>query len=282
MNKKTKKVLNIILTLMLVVCLVMVAKSIMEENTSQKDYDEASMLAGNQEEETPETTAPIESDAIPQETEAEAVHPKEPVPIPDDPTIRELMETDLEALRQENEDVVGWITMPETPINYPLMQWTDNQFYLKHTWKQTPNANGSIFMEWQNSQDFTDFNTIIYGHNMTGGVMFGSLRKFKWQSYWEEHPSFYIACDQGVLRYDIFAVHRAGIDTIIYGLDLDTDEKKARFIRFAKDYSYYDTGIEPAIEDRIVTLSTCSGQGYATRWVVQGVLNEAGSYIIEE
>lgn len=282
MNKKTKKVLNSILTLMLVVCMVMVIKSIMEETTSQKDYDEASMLAGNQEMETEETTAPTEPKAIPQETEPEAAHTQEPVPIPDDPTIRELMETDLEALRQENEDVVGWITMPETPINYPLMQWTDNQFYLKHTWKQTPNANGSIFMEWQNSRDFTDFNTIIYGHNMTGGVMFGSLRKFKWQSYWEEHPSFYIACDQGVLRYDIFAVHRAGVDTIIYGLDLDTDEKKTRFIRFAKDYSYYDTGIEPTIDDRIVTLSTCSGQGYATRWVVQGVLNEAASYIIEE
>lgn len=200
----------------------------------------------------------------------------------DDLVIRELMETDLEALRQENEDMVGWITIPGTTIDYPLMQWTDNQFYLKHSWKQTPNPNGSIFMEWQNSRDFTDFNTIIYGHNMNSGAMFGSLRQFRRQPYWEEHPTFYIVCDQGVLRYDIFAVHRAGVDTIIFGLNLDTDEKKTRFIRFATDYSSYDTGIEPTIEDRIVTLSTCSGQGYTTRWVVQGVLNEAGSYIIAE
>ena len=278
MNRKTKKVLNIILTLMLAVCVVMVIISVKEDAVSQKDYDEANILASHQEAETTAITAPTESDEFSPET----IPTQEAAPIPDDPIILELMETDLEALRQENEDVLGWITMPGTVINYPLMQWTDNQFYLNHTWKQTPNSNGSIFMECQNNRDFTDFNTIIYGHNMTGGSMFGSLRQFKLQSYWEEHPTFYIACDQGVLRYDIFAVHKPGVDTIIYGLDLDTDEKKTRFIRFATDYSSYDTGIKPTIEDRIVTLSTCSGQGYTTRWVVQGVLNEAASYIIAE
>ena len=282
MNKKMKRVLNSILSLMLAVCVVMVIKSIKEDATSQNDYNEANMLAGIQDAETTEIPVPTGYEALSQETEPEATHTQESIPIPDDPVIHELLGTDLEALRQENEDVVGWITMPGTIINYPLMQWTDNQFYLQHTWKQTPNINGSIFIECQNKRDFTDFNTIIYGHNMSNGAMFGTLRQFRRQTYWEEHPTFYIACDQGVLRYDIFAVHKPGIDTIIYGLDLDTDEKKTRFIRFATDYSSYDTEIMPTIEDRIVTLSTCSGQGYTTRWVVQGVLNEAASYIIPE
>ena len=273
MNKKLKRTLNVILSLLLVFTLFMLVRSIVSDSESQKDYDEANVLAGV---EAPEET---EAAAVPEETVPPETVAKEPVPIPDDPVIRELMEIDLEALRQENEDVVGWILIPDTKVNYPLLQWTDNDFYLKHTWKQTKNPNGSIFIEWQNSPDFSDFNTIIYGHNMTSGVMFGSLRKYKSEKFWKEHPSFYIASDQGVLRYDIFATHKAGIDTIIYGLELDTEQKKTEFLRFAKDYSNIDTGITPTIEDSIVTLSTCTGQGHASRWVVQGVLNEEGSYM---
>lgn len=276
MNKTVKRILNTILTLLLLVCAVMLARSILVEQEGRRDYDEAIMLAGDPDTEQPE--APAVSAQLPTETEPAAVRDQEPAPIPDDPIIRELLETDLQSLRAENEDVVGWITIPDTRISYPLLQWTDNEFYLKHTWKQTPNGNGSIFIECQNSPDFTDFNTIIYGHNMQTGAMFGTLSKYKSKGYWEKHPSFYIACDQGVLRYDIFAVHKVGIDTIIYGLELDTDQKKTQFIRFATDYSSVETGIEPTVDDKIVTLSTCTGQGHSSRWVVQGILNEEGSY----
>lgn len=283
MKRTIKKTLNIILSILLVVCAIMFFKSIAEDTASKKDYDEAHKLAGDLDvEETEEST--IYEISIPpdQEQEPTQSQPQEPASIPDDPNIIKLLETDLSLLREENEDVVGWITIPDTNISYPLLQWTDNQFYLEHTWKQTPNGNGSIFIEHQNSPDFTDFNTIIYGHNMQSGAMFGSLRKYRSETYWKAHPSFYIACDQGVLRYDIFAVHRAGVDTIIYGLELDTEKKRTEFIRFATDYSSVDTGIEPTIDDRIVTLSTCTGQGYSSRWVVQGVLNTSGSYITDQ
>jgi len=282
MNRTVKKIINILLSILLIICTIMLIRSINEDTESQKDYDEANLLAGDLD--SGETEESSTHEEIPAETESVLIqeHSQDPAPIPDDPNIQKLLETDLTLLREENEDVVGWITIPDTKISYPLLQWTDNQFYLKHTWKQTPNANGSIFIEHQNSPDFTDFNTIIYGHNMQSGAMFGSLRKYKSEAYWKEHPSFYIACDQGVLRYDIFAVHRAGVDTIIYGLNLDTEPKRTEFIRFATDYSSVDTGIQPTIDDRIVTLSTCTGQGYSSRWVVQGVLNEAGSYIIAQ
>ena len=260
----------------------MLFRSFSENAESKKDYDEAMVLAGNRDTEEPETSTVYETD-IPQETEPESTQSQLPesAPMPDDPNIIQLLELDLTQLREENEDVVGWITIPDTTVSYPLLQWTDNQFYLNHTWKQTKNANGSIFIEYRNSPDFTDFNTIIYGHNMQSGAMFGSLRKYKDETYWQEHPAFYIVCDQGVLRYDIFAVHNAGVDTIIYGLELETERTRTEFIRFATDYSSIDTGITPTIDDKIVTLSTCTGQGYATRWVVQGVLNKAGSYMFE-
>ena len=276
MKRKTKMILNIVLSLLLVFCAFMWIRSMTANAESQKDYDEANMLAGSfvaEEDAAPEATDPGED--VPRQSQESA-------PIPDDPIIHQLLETDLEALRQENEDVVGWILIPDTTVSFPLMQWTDNDFYLEHTWKQTPNVNGSIFMECQNNPDFTDFNTIIYGHNMQNGGMFGSLRRYRNENYLKEHPSFYIASDQGVLRYDIFAVHSAGTDTIIYGLDMETDQQKKTFIRFATTYSLFDTDIEPTLEDKVVTLSTCGGTGPSTRWVVQGVLNEAGSYRIAQ
>lgn len=282
MKKKTKILLNTLLSLLLIFCLVKLVRSITEESVSRKDQAEAKLLAGDRDMGLLYDDAE-EAPSVPEETagttEPEDTQPPETVPLPEDPILLALMETDLEALRSENEDVVGWITIPDTVLDYPLLQWTDNEFYLTHTWKQVPNPNGSIFMESQNSRDLTDFNTIIYGHNMTSGLMFGTLRSYRSKTYWEQHPCFYIVCDRGVLRYDIFAAHRAGVDTIIYGLELDTVEKRTRFIRFATDYASYDTGIVPGAEDSIVTLSTCSGQGYSNRWVVQGVLNTAGSYL---
>ena len=282
MNRKTKTVVNIALALLLLFCLVKVVVSITEDSANRSDLEEAKLLAsvGNAGLLLDEDPEPVPQDTVPGNDPAqEAPAPTETVPLPEDPILLALMETDLEALRAENEDVVGWITIPDTPVDYPLLQWTDNDFYLNHTWKQTPNPNGSIFIEWQNSPDMTDFNTIIYGHNMSSGLMFGSLRSYRSKTYWEAHPRFYIVCDRGVLCYDIFAAHRADIDTIIYGLELDTVEKRTRFIRFAKDYSAYDTGIQPGVEDLVVTLSTCSGQGYSNRWVVQGMLNTEASYL---
>ena len=117
---------------------------------------------------------------------------------------------------------------------------------------------------------------------MNTGAMFGSLKYYKREAYWQQHPSFYIVCDQGVLRYDIFAVHKVNTQTIIYGLDLNTDQQRTAFLRFARDYSSLNTGIEPTVDDKIVTLSTCTGQGHSSRWVVQGVLNEAGSYRVDD
>ena len=279
MNKRKKRILNILLVAVLVASLAAFGISRYNDYRSRQDYIEAVAAADGSH--TEPETVPQETIDLQAETQKILQQQKEKAEkvLESDENIQSLLEIDLAALREVNEDVIGWIRIPDTPIDYPLLQWTDNQFYLKHTWKQVANGSGSIFMEWQNSPDFSDFNTIIYGHNMTSGLMFGTLRNYRNRAYWEQHPCFYIVCDRGVLRYDIFAAHRAGIDTIIYGLELDTVEKWTRFIRFATDYASYDTGIVPGAEDSIVTLSTCSGQGYSNRWVVQGVLNTEGSYL---
>lgn len=273
MRKKTRWILNSILLLVLLFGLTKFLLSEQENHRSQQDYDQAMQLAGVEQEElavqTDPTTAPTEQIPVPQETLAT---------IPDDPIIQELLDIDLDALREENEDVIGWIRIPDTKVNYPLLQWTDNDFYLDHTWKQSNNASGAIFMEYQNKPDFSEFNTIIYGHNMRNGDMFGTLHYYRRPNYWKEHPYVYIVNDEGVLRFDVFAAQSASTKSVIYGLGIETDQRKEEFIRFARDYSFFEVDFIPTAEDRILTLSTCTGAGHVNRWVVLSVLNEEASF----
>ena len=281
MKKRTRRILSGILLLIAIFAAVRFAQSVLESRRSQEDYQMALEIAGGHaetEETVPETAAQTEpvQDEIP---ETEPAPPETEPPMPDDPVIEELMALDLEALREVNEDVIGWIQIPDTAVTYPLLQWTDNDFYLHHTWQQHKNGAGSIFMDYQSAPDFSDFNTIIYGHNMRNGTMFSSLRSYAVPGYWEKHPYFYIRSDAGVARYDIFAIQSVSTDSIIYGLGIDTTQRKQQFLRFAADYSLVDTGLMPTTDDSIVTLSTCTGNGHAHRWVVIGMLNEEASYL---
>ena len=279
MKKSTRRLFNSILFLILAIALFQFIRSEVENNRSQEDYTLAMQIIDRHSGDEIDTNTALSMDPVTAHSEVPSVSETTHMPsIPEDPVIEELLTIDLDALRQENEDVIGWIHIPDTIISYPLLQWTDNDFYLEHTWTQTKNASGSIFMEYQNASDFTDFNTIIYGHNMRNGSMFGTLNLYRNSKYLEEHPYIYIVNDEGVLRYDIFAVQSASTKSIIYGLGIENDRRKEEFIRFARDYSLVETEIMPTTEDKILTLSTCTGRGHTTRWVVQGVWNEAHSY----
>lgn len=196
-----------------------------------------------------------------------------PAPIEDDdPNLEKMAEIDLAALREVNEDVVGWICIPDSKINYPLLQGEDNDYYLKHTWDHRSNSVGSIFLEHRNKADLTEFNTIVYGHNMNNGSMFAGLKRYAATGYWEEHPYVYVLTDAGVYRYEVFSSYKANVDSSTYGLSFNQQETKAEFLVNALENSKIDTGIAPELTDRILTLSTCSGAGYTTRWVVHARL----------
>jgi len=197
------------------------------------------------------------------------------VPAPsdgEDPHIQTLEKLNLEALRDVNPDVVGWILIPDTVVNYPLMRGTDNDYYLNHTWNRKKNSVGSIYLEQLNSPDFTDFNTIVYGHNMKDGSMFAGLRKYQKQSYWEEHPYVYIRSDFGVYRYEIFSSYLAEVDSNTYAMHYFREDSRNAFLSNVIEASAIETGIQPEHTDRVLTLSTCSGKGHTTRWVVHARL----------
>lgn len=214
--------------------------------------------------------------------ETAAVPRLEAVPVPErgkaaapDPNLGLLAEVDLDSLREVNKDVLGWIVIPDTVLSYPLVQYEDNQYYLNHTWQDKRSSVGAIFMECKCAPDFSDFNTIIYGHRMNNESMFGVLHNYKEEDFWRDHPTVYVVTDGGVQVYDIYAALEVGIREIIYHLDVKERDQKQEFIDFGLEHSVISTGIVPAAEGQMLTLSTCTDQGHATRWVVQAVLREA-------
>lgn len=272
-NQTIKKALSLVLLAAFLVSTGWLLGNVLLFRGGGSDYSDAAALAQG---DTPRKTEPVRETVavtVPADTPQTPALVWVPAqPEAPDPKMEALAETDLEALREVNPDVIGWIRIPGTKIDYPILQSGDNEYYLKHTWKGHRNIVGSIFMEYQNQPDFTDWNTILYGHNMNNGSMFAALHKFRKEAFWETHPYVYLVTDAGVLRYEIFSSYSARVDSMTYDLSFHQTETKEEFLAMALENSQIDTGILPEPTDRILTLSTCSGAGYETRRVVHARL----------
>ncbi len=188
-----------------------------------------------------------------------------------------LADVDLNALKEVNPDVLGWIELPGTRLSYPLLQGKDNELYLNHNWKKEASVSGSIFLECTNEGDFSGFHTIIYGHRMKDNSMFGILKFYESREFWKEHPAIYLADGEAIRCYRIFAAHETDVRGMVYRLDLEKRNLEEEFVRFCLENSVLDVGeAEAAIPTGapVLTLSTCTGRGHDTRWVVQGYLAE--------
>lgn len=181
---------------------------------------------------------------------------------------------DLAALQNTNPDVVGWIVIPETELSYPLLHGDDNEYYLSHTWQGEYNSAGSVFLEATNSPDCADFHSIVYGHNMRNGSMFGSLKQYKDFDYWQAHPSVYLILSSGVYQYDIFAAGNSSVGSVVFRNDIEAGNLQDDFVEYCISQSVIDTGIVPDASSRFLTLSTCTGNGYDARWTVHAVLSK--------
>ena len=183
-----------------------------------------------------------------------------------------MLRKNLDALQEINADVLGWIEIPGTQLAYPIMDGDDNDYYLNHTWDKKSSDAGSIFLEQLNHSDMRDFNTFLYGHRMKNGSMFGSLKYYNTKEYYEEHPYVYILDEMGAHRYEIFAAYTAPVEgsTFLYGFH--SEKGMQSFIEYCISKSEIDTGVIPTLDDKILTLVTCTGNGYEARWVVQARL----------
>lgn len=273
MKKKIRMIIGVVLALVFVVAVVMIVRQQLDYKTGREDYDDALATAMGTPSSTP-VAKPEKEETVPEQGQE---NEQEEAAKPRDPMLDKLEELNWQNLKQSNSDVVGWITIPDTAVNYPILQAEDNQFYLNKTWKKKASTVGSIFMECKNRADLSQFNTLIYGHNMKDGSMFSLLRNYLEQGYWEEHPYVYVAVENDVRRYDIYAAYEVGVWEITYGLEIEKEEDKQEFIDIGISKSRIETGIVPTLEDDVLTLSTCTGTGSSatgTRWVVQAVWNK--------
>lgn len=273
MKPKFRKALAALLAVICALCLGRTALQLVQYRQGDETYAQAEELAGLPDlSDLPVVDFTGGSGSVSSSASADgAGEAPEEVPVWQDPYAQALKDMDFSALRQQNPDVLGWILIPGTRVSYPVVQGTDNSYYLDHTWRGGKNSVGAIFMECRNSSDLSDFNTIIYGHRMNNRSMFGTLSQYKSRSYWQAHPYVYLTDDSGTHRYEIFAAGEVSVDSDVYRLGLRSDSSRQSFLDSCLALSALNTGVTPHTYDKVLTLSTCTGNGHATRWVVQAV-----------
>lgn len=209
--------------------------------------------------------APQSSDVdFPAEQESEANTeqlPMETAPI----------EVDFEVLWETNEDVVGWIYCEDTPINFPIVQAEDNDYYLRRLIDGTWNSSGTLFADYRNTADFSDSNTIIYGHNMKNKGMFGTLSNYKEQSYYDDHPLMWLLTPDGNYKVELIAGYVTSPTSEIYSFG-QTEEEVFALAEQSIEKSTFTSDFQVLQGDRFVTLSTCSYEYDNARYVLIGRL----------
>lgn len=180
---------------------------------------------------------------------------------------------DFNTLKKVNKDIVAWIYSEGTPINYPIAQANDNEYYLRRLLDKTYNPSGTIFIDCKNNSDFEDYNTIIYGHNMKNDTMFGTLTNYKKQEYFKEHPYMYLFTENKNFKIELFAGYTTTSESDIYSFP-KTSEKNEKLIKTAMNNSTFKSQTEVKQENKIVTLSTCSYDFESARYVLLGILKE--------
>lgn len=197
------------------------------------------------------------------------VEPESETAGPTEPPIQAPIQVDFDLLREESADIMGWLYCEDTPINLPLAQATDNDYYLRRLLDGTPNNSGTLFADFRCPKDFSGRNTIVYGHNMRSGAMFGTLKKYESQAYFDEHPQMWLLTPQGDYKVELLAGYVTAATSDAYLLP-ETDEETLALAKTALEHSTFSSGLTPTKNDRYLTLSTCSYEFDEARYVLLG------------
>ena len=212
----------------------------------------------------PPTDGTSTSDSAPTDTTTTAPLPENPI--------------DFAAKQAENPHIVAWIQIPGTVIDYPILQSGNDvpeNFYLDHGADRKSNRNGSIYIQQINREDFSNPNTILYGHNMANGSMFAAIRKYRQKDFFDENQYIYIYTPGHILKYQVFSAfvyddrHILNSFNFFDGAEYDAFLQQCLHpISMTKQVR---DGVKVTTDDRIITLSTCTGNS-RERYLVEGVL----------
>ena len=189
--------------------------------------------------------------------------------LPDDialPTV------DFNALGEINPNIVGWLILEDTQINYPVVQGSDNVKYTNHLFDGRRNATGALFVDSYNQPNFADRNTIIYGHNMRDGSMFSVLEQYREQCFFSAHPWIFLLTPEQNYVVELVAGYTSDVQSSAWRLDFSDDTEVEDWINERQKKSDFVSDVQTRQADRFVTLSTCSWAFDDARYVVVGRL----------
>ena len=207
---------------------------------------------------------------VPAITEKDA---QEDVSRQDQPAEEWMPQVDFTALQMLNPDVVGWIYIEGTQINYPIVQADDNDYYLYRLISGERNSSGSIFLDARASQLFMSRNNPIYGHNMKNGSMFADIIEYVDQKFYEEHPVALLMTPNGNYEVQIFSCYITDARDDSWQIAFD-GSAYAQWLDKIQRRSYLATDVKPTEADRVLTFSTCTYETEDARLLVHGVLKE--------
>lgn len=214
--------------------------------------------------ETPEKQPP-ELSADPE------VSPEETAP-PEEPDDTNWPAVDFETLQAINPDIVAWIYIEGTNINYPVVQSTDNSYYLNRLFDGRYNGAGSIFMDYRCEGDLSDKHTVLYGHHMQNGSMFRQITLYKDQAFYDAHPVCLVMTPGGNYKLEFFAGYVTDMNSPAWKLEFASEEEYAQWLADAAGNSAFTSTVEPTAQDRVMTFSTCTYEYNDARFVLAGVL----------
>lgn len=167
----------------------------------------------------------------------------------------------VDVMQQQNSDMIGWLKIEGTTIDYPVM-WTphDEQYYLYRSFDKTKSKEGTPFLDGDCDATDPHKNLVIYGHNMKTGTMFGALMDYKKKDYWQEHSQIVFTTAEKTETYDIFAVVQTDTKEGYFIYQMIRNDSEIRFhenVKKIKAMSLCDMGITPAWGDKLIVLSTC-------------------------
>jgi len=273
MKKKLRYLYIFVCIAVLAVSLFKIGSYLFDYFKGQNTYKEAESqfgLASASSALLPSTQAKPDTSETPSvETEATEVEETDPLL---EAALDYFKDCDFHALQDINEDIIGWIVIPEPDISYPVVLGTDNSYYLEHTFDKKYSRVGSIFMDYRIQNPFEEKNTVLYGHHMRDKSMFAKLMNYQLKEAWDKNPYVYICTPTRVYLYEIYSAFRGDPMGLSYLIGFTSEKDTTDYINYTLKCGNYDTGITPDLEDKFLTLSTCTGNGHAQRMIVHARL----------
>ena len=266
-NRRLYKILGTVFAVAFVLCVcVSAGKSIREKRAQEKLEELAAESVLPEESMLPEATEKRETEARETEDPLEEFG----IEVPE-------KQLDWELLKEENKDIYAWIYIPGTQVNYPVLQHeTEDDYYLNRNLDGSSGYPGCIYTQLLNSKDFTDRNTILYGHNMKNGTMFGSLHEYEDNTFFEEHPYVYIYTPDETLVYEIFAATTFSNAHLLYEYDFTDKNDLKRYLEDIADVRDMNSHVreDVSVDDEayLLTLSTCIKNHPGNRWIISAIL----------